>query len=72
MFGNFATTQIITNKDKFFFFKITLTKIIPSRRKTSSRHLKFVLELSCLDKTFLRCVKTSQPRLLVLFSFETS
>ena len=60
------------NKDNFSFFKITLTKIISSRRKTSSRHLKFVLEFSCLDKTFLKCLKTSQPRLLVLFSFETS
>ena len=26
---------------------------LPSQHKTSSRHLRVVLELSCLDKTFL-------------------
>ena len=28
--------------------------LLPSRHKTSSRHLRIVLELSCLDKTFPR------------------
>ena len=30
---------------------------LSSRLKTSLRHPRFVLELSCLDKTFLRCLK---------------
>ena len=37
------------------FFIDIITPVVsstPSRHKTSSRHLRIVLELSCLDKTF--------------------
>ena len=38
----------------FLFLSGCSFQCIPSRHKTSSRHLRIVLGLSCLDKTFLR------------------
>ena len=44
----------VTKKIKFFLINLVFHIFFPSRHKTSSRHLRIVLELSCLDKTFSR------------------
>ena len=46
-----STKQIYLKKQKLF---LNAYHELPSRHKRSSRHLRIVLELSCLDNTFLR------------------
>ena len=49
--------QTIVLEENCPLVRVRIWVRVPSHYKTSSRHLTLVLELSCPDKTFLRCLK---------------